>query len=388
MNFAKLKELKAYLENNDFYTNYFGVQRGAYIFSFIAQAAIIFFGFYFIREMIKTAEPDLNPYVIDGIAFVFLFGFETLKRNITDKWAQDFVDNGAGVKVGFMTLTVASLVLYAGSFFFTLNGAGKWSDRSDKIAEQSVTTVASVKDSLNNKYEVRINNIKTERQNLENQNNTNSAVVSYNTAVKKFTERGWKVDKDLVESLKPSYDQVENRFHDNVSKLDNQITRIEQERDTEITKAEKRLETQTNKTTTDSKYAQSSFIKWSIAFEFVVIFGIYFRRYFQWKSVKDWDDRIKSDPKLNRWHRYDRLLDVLFQTKIKTLDPGAPLPKAKELSQMAHLESLLFTESEINSEFYRLLNQLGVIVTRGSKRYIQLSYTEAKKSLGKQFDVA
>lgn len=388
MNFAKLKELKAYLENNDFYTNYFGVQRGAYIFSFIAQAAIIFFGFYFIREMIKTAEPDLNPYVIDGIAFVFLFGFETLKRNITDKLAQDFVDHGVSARVGFMTLAVASLFLYVGSFFFTLSGAGKWSDRSDKIAQQSITTVASVKDSLNSKYEIKINAVKAERQDLEKQNAANSTVISYNAAVKKYTERGWKVDKDLVESLKPGYDQVQNRFNDNVSKLDNRIARIEEERDAEISKAEKRLESQTNKDTTESKSAQSSFIKWSIAFEFVVIFGIYFRRYFQWKSVKDWDERIKSDPKLNRWHRYDRLLDILFQTKIKTLDAGAPLPKAKELSQMAHLESLLFTESEINTEFYRLLNQLGIIVTRGSKRYIQLSYTEAKKSLGKQFDVA
>ena len=49
---------------------------------------------------------------------------------------------------------------------------------------------------------------------------------------------------------------------------------------------------------------------------------------------------------------------------------------------------LIFTDGEINTEFYKLLNTLGVITTRGSKRYINLSHTEAKKALAKQFDVS
>ena len=62
---------------------------------------------------------------------------------------------------------------------------------------------------------------------------------------------------------------------------------------------------------------------------------------------------------------------------------------AKDLSKMASMEGgLIFTDGEINTEFYKLLNTLGVITTRGSKRYINLSHTEAKKALAKQFDVS
>jgi len=389
MKFEKLKQLKSIIEKNDFYSNYNGVQQGAYIFSFIAQATIIFFGFYFISSLIRTAEPDLNPYLISSIAFIFLFGFEMLKRTITDKWAKDTVEYGAKMRPGFIVLSVVSLIMYAGSFYFTLSGAGKWSDKSEKIENQAIVNISNVKDSLSLKYNSKITDLKTERAKLEQQFQESSVAVSYNNAVKKYTDRGWRTDKELLESLKPSYQQAEKRFNDNVTKLDQQIAKIENDRDTDLTKTEERLTSQTKKDSTESQNASSSFIKWSVAFEFVVIFGIYFRRYFQYKAVQDWDERIKSDPKLNRWYRYDRLLEVLYQTKNKTLDAGAQLPIAKDLAKMATLEGgLLFTDGEINTEYYKLLNNLGVIVTRGSKRYIQLNYKEAKKALAKQFDIA
>lgn len=389
MKFEKLKQLKNTIEKNDFYSNYNGVQNGAYIFSFIAQATIIFFGYYFISSLIKTAEPDLNPLLVNAIAFIFLFGFETLKRTITDKWAKDTVEFGAKMRAGFLTLSVVSLALYAGSFYFTLSGAGKWSDKTEQIENQSIVNISTVKDSLSLKYNTRIQEIKDERTKLEQQFQENSTVKSYNQAVAKYTERGWRTDKALVETLKPSYQAAEKRFNDNATKLDQQITKIENDRDTDLIKTEERLTTKTKQDSAESKDASSSFIKWSIAFEFVVMFGIYFRRYFQYKAVQDWDERIKSDPKLNRWYRYDRLLEVLYQTKTKTLDAGAQLPIAKDLAKMATLEGgLLFTDGEINTEYYKLLNNLGVIVTRGSKRYIQLNYGEAKKALAKQFDIA
>jgi hypothetical protein len=388
MNFEKIKELKNYLDKNDYYTNYISVQKGLYFFSFIAQAAIIFFGFYYISDVIRTAEPELNPYLISSIAFIFLFGFELLKRSVTDKWAKDAVENGLGaVRAGLLILTTASLIMYAGSFYFTLSGAGKWSDRSEKIKDATIVNVVSVKDSLAKKYDTRIDLVKTERQKLEELINANPNVINYNTAVKKLTDRGWRTDKQLVESLKPAYETASNRFNDNIKKLDNQITTIETEKDKEQKSAEERLTDKSVVDSKESKVAQSSFIKWSIGFEFIVILGILFRRYFQRKSVTDWEERVKSDPRLNRWYRYDKLLDILYQTKIKTLDAGAPMPIAKDLSKMATMDGLLFTDSEINGEYYKLLNQLGIIVTRGSKRYIQLGYSEAKKCLGKQFEI-
>lgn len=388
MNFEKIKELKNYLDKNDYYTNYIGVQKGLYFFSFIAQAAIIFFGFYYIADVIHTAEPELNPYLTSSIAFIFLLGFELLKRSVTDKWAKDAVEHGvSSIRAGLMILTVASLIMYAGSFFFTLSGAGKWSDRSEKIKDATVVNVVSVKDSLAKKYDVKIDLVKSERQKLEEQFNTNPNVINYNQAVKKLTERGWKNDRLLVESLKPAYETALLRFNENVKKLDNQVTAVENEKEKEQKAAEERLTVKSVTDTKESVSAQSNFIKWSIGFEFIVILGILFRRYFQRKSVTDWEERVKSDPRLNRWFRYDKLLDILYQTKIKTLDAGAQLPIAKDLAKMATLDGLLFTDSEINGEYYKMLNQLGIIVTRGSKRYIQLGYSEAKKSLGKQFEI-
>lgn len=388
MKFEKIKQLKSLIEKNDFYTNYNGVQQGAYLFSFIAQATIIFFGFYFISSLIKTAEPDLSPWLINIISFVFLFGFEMLKRTITDKWAKDTVEFGVKIRPGFVVLSVISLIMYVGSFYFTLSGAGKWSDRSEKIQTESIVNISKTKDSLNAKYDVKIQDLKNERTKLEQQFQQSNIAITYNDAVKQYTSRGWRTDKELVENLKPSYLQAEKRFNDNATKLDQQITKIETDRDNEVQKTEQRLNDQTKKDSSESQNASSSFIKWSVAFEFVVIFGIYFRRYFQFKSVKDWDDRIKSDPKLNRWYRYDKMLDTLYQTKNKTLEAGAQLPIAKDLAKMASLDGLLFTDGEINTEYYKLLNNLGVIATRGSKRYIQLNYNEAKKAIAKQFDIS
>lgn len=390
MKFEKIRELKNIIDKNDFYSNYNGVQKGGYFFSFIAQATIIFFGFYFISSLIRTAEPDLNPYLINILSFVFLTGFEILKRAVTDIWAKETVMNMGRTRFspGFFILSVVSLVLYAGSFYFTLSGAGKWSDRSQKIETQSVTNISNVKDSLTSKYAVKIKELKSERSSLEQQFQQSTVVVTYNDAVKKYTERGWRTDKELVENLKPSYIQAEKRFNDNATKLDQQITKLENDRDNELSKTEQRLTDLSKKDTTENQNASSSFIKWSIIFEFIVIFGIYFRRYFQSKAVKDWEERIKADPKLNRWYRYDKMLDVLYQTKNKTLEAGSQLPIAKDLAKMASLDGLLFTDGEINTEYYKLLNNLGVIATRGSKRYIQLNYNEAKKAIAKQFDIS
>jgi len=386
MDFSKFKQLKQRLDSNDYYTNWVGIKNGAFLFSYLAQGAIIAFGFFYVYNVIYNVEPDWSPWLIGAISLSFLTAYEIFKRSITDKWAQDVVKNGIKSSGEFLILSLVSLLLYSGSFYVSLNGAMQFADKTTKISEETFQDINVVRDSIYNKYEQQILKYDSIKNTIVERQLNDPTIKMYNQAVERYSQRAWKTDKDLVESLKPSYDATIERYNKELADVDAQIQKLRDDRDADIKNAEEHITTKSEKQTELTQVSSQKFVIFSSIFEIIIIFGVWFRRYFQRRSIDEWHEKLQNDPKLARWYKWDNMLDILYRAKFNVLESGNQIQSAKDFVTNCKLEGIFISESEAK-EFFKVLTTLEILETRGSRKYILQGYDGAKNILAKQFDV-
>lgn len=386
MDFLKFKQLKSFLESNDYYSNWVGIKNGAFLFSYLAQAAIIAFGYFYVFTLLRNVEDSWNPIIIGGISFAFLAGYEIFKRSITDKWSQDVVRHGVHASGEFIILSIFSLMLYTGSFYVSLHGAMQFADRRTEITEQTFEDISVIKDSISVKYTNQINKLNDDKTIVIQRQIDDNMIEAYNNATQRYSERAWKSDKELVATLQPGYDAALARYSSELDDITEQIKILRTSRDSDISAAEIRLSEKSENKTELSATSSDRFMFMSIIFEMMIIFGVWFKRYFEQRSVNEWNDRLENDPKLARWYKWDRLLDILYRVKFTTLVSGNQIPIAKDFMSACKIEEIIMSEHEIK-EFFKVLSTIEIIETRGSRKYIFQNYEGAKNTLGKQFDV-
>lgn len=386
MDFLKIKQLKQYLESNDYYANWIGIKNGAVLFSYLAQAAIIAFGFFYIFTILRNVEDSWNPLIIASISITFLAGYEIFKRSITDKWAQDIVRHGINKSGEFVVLSIFSLMLYSGSFYVSLHGAMQFADRGSEITERTFDDINIIKDSLNVKYNTQIDDLNVDKASVIQLQIDDKDIEMYNSAVRQYAKTSYKSHQDLVKTLQPNYNRATARYDKELNNIDEQILKLRNAKDVDILAAEQRLSAKSEVKTELSATSSDRFVFLSIMFELMIIFGVWFRRYFEQRSVDEWNDRLENDPKLARWYKWDRLLDILYRVKFTQLVSGNQIPIAKEFVSSCKIEEIIMSEHEVK-EFYKVLATVEILESRGSRKYIFMNYDGAKKTLGKQFDI-
>lgn len=367
LSFDKYVELKGKTVSKSYSEKYKWVDKFMYAFSWFGNGVSIFLAFFFLQSLFYASFSigSSNMWLATlGIIF-FLTMFELLKRYVFSMFSLEFMKMQFSIfrrsMIGFI---ISTSLLLVGSIYFSLNGAQKFVDNQN-LFETETTQITKINvDSLTNYYnESLITPLMDNNKQLTTQNNG-----YYETSTKMYSSKYTK----LIE--------------DNNTKIDAnnaKISAYELERNDKI---------QTIRQTNDLILADNleankdniiAFILISLMIELVIMFGIYYDKYYDYRTVKEYEETIINTPEFKSWHKYNFLLDIIYNS---VKDVGDKLPSSNDLIEMARISKSPITPSEFE-RFIRILYNLEVLSKDGNKRILNIPIDNAKMLLKDYYNI-
>lgn len=387
MDFEKYKKLENRIERQSFEKSYKNINIWGLIFSLLGNTVSIFFAYFLLFSLIKDSMPSVeNTIWISITTIVFLFIFEMLKRYVFNKFSIEHIRS----KFKFLTkevliLTAFSLFIIAGSFYLSLNGAKKFTDQLDIIVEEGDKDFLYFQDSLNSSYEIKINDYNDKNLMLVNDNNllTNQNI--------KINEEAENINSFQTKRAKYKLiEQNNERINNNQDKIDNNDERIlslEDERDLKISDKKNSIIIDNQNLLEKGDNNSIKFLILSTFIELIILIGIYFNCFYDYKSLKEHKEKIKADPNYSKWINYKNLLQLIYNNGVNSVRVGDYVVSNNKIIDIAKINNYLKMDKNVISDGFKVLNHLGIITTRGSKRIIEVDYEIAKEVLKDYFKI-
>lgn len=125
------------------------------------------------------------------------------------------------------------------------------------------------------------------------------------------------------------------------------------------------------------------FIIISTLIEIVILAGVYFNKYYKFRSYKEFRDKIERDPNYQKWVTYESILSVIYGKDTKVNDK---LPSNKNIVEMCKLSDVIILQKDMN-DFIKLMINLNVVKSSGSARYISKQRDLAFDILKSHFNI-
>ena len=125
------------------------------------------------------------------------------------------------------------------------------------------------------------------------------------------------------------------------------------------------------------------FIIISSIIEITILCGVYFNKYYKFKSYSDMREQIENDPNYQKWDLYSRILDVIYS---KSLSQGDKLPSSKQLIDICKVNDLKVSQKDIIN-FTKLITSIGILKTSGPARFVQKSKESSMSLLKSHFNI-
>lgn len=339
--------------------------KGLWIFSWFGNVITIFLSYFFVKSLFDSAFSDVSTYMIIPIAIIlFLSLFELLKRHVFGLFSSELIRNKFGVlKNNMFTFNLSVLIMISGSFYLSLNGAQKFMNKEKTIITQTETNINTQIDSLNTFYfDTYIKPLQSENTLLSNQSNgfLEAAKTSYASRYTKLIEQN---------NIK-------------IKENNGRIEKYEKERDDKILtiKNEQNLKLSSMKEENTSNIL--IFILISFTIECVIMIGIYFDKYYDYRVVTEYEEEVLSKPAYRKWNTYNNLIDVVFEG----IQVGDNLPSANDIKDIVIMNEVQATPKELEN-FFKMMYYFKVIEKRGSKRIMSLPIEKAKELLKKYYKI-
>ena len=387
MDFDKYQKLEKKIKRQSFNKSYKAINVWAFIFSIFGNCASIFFAFFLLSSILKDSMPDVESTIgISIISVLFLAMFEMLKRYVFNKFSLEHIRSKFKFfKKEVLILTLFSGMMIAGSFYLSLNGAQKFTDQLEYIEQESDNQFIAFQDSINNMYDEDIQKIEDKNLVLRKDNET---LTEQNIKINEEAE-----DINSFRTKRAKYKLIEQnneRIDKNTEKInsnDEKIEEIKDERDQIL--AEKKVELEEEAETLVEKGSKNSikFIILSSFIELIILIGIYFNSFYDYRSFREYEENIKADPNFNKWVNYDRLLELIYNNGTNITRVGDTTVSMSRLEDLARINNYLKMDRKVISDGFKVLNHLGIVTTKGSKRVIEVDYEVAKEVLKDYFNI-
>lgn len=374
MKISEFKKLEESVKEQDFNKSFKNINRVMFLLSIFGHFASIFLAYFLISKILTGAITD-NPVLVGIASIILLGGLELLKREIFDKFSLQQIKYKSVTKPDVLPLMIVSMVIVSISFYASIKGAQEFSSKSKEIDVNIESKVQSYEDSLRaiekneiSKLKSRIDVIDTkidekDKEQTELQNATD------------LNRQGKTRIKDLRTQVKDL--NVEK------SALKVEIDSLEKKTERKISTFKKQEEIKGTEKKAENKDNSFFFVIISTLIELVILFGVYFNEYFKFRSYSDFKSKIEKDENFQKWHNYNSLLDIIYNSDTKINDK---LPSMKVIGDLCKVNGNIFLNKDLTTAF-KLFGTLGIIRTGGSTKYISKSKDSAVELLRRHFNI-
>jgi hypothetical protein len=329
MNLDKFFKLKNNLETFNFENNFNSLSKTLYYFSFLGNIFLILFSYFFIKNVTNSIPTLFTGQGVFFSIFIILFmvGYELFKRFAFEQLTSTIL-RLRKFTLNILLGTLVSLVLVAGSFYLSLNGAHRLIDTSSSLQTLTDSTISNKSDSVAKYYDKEINFYRNQK----------------------------------------SVTREDRRYRDSI------VAVLQSQKDTKLQEIENKI---TSKTSTEVNTLKENGIAFAVMvffLELIILIGVAFDAYYTWTSYDEMKT-IMNTPKYKQLELNIRLLKLFYQNgRKKEQDPTISRSKMVSLVGASKIPA---NQREIN-DFLALCSELEITTGQRRKKVYNMSYEKAK----------
>jgi hypothetical protein len=374
MKISEYKKLEESIQEQNFNKSFKNINRVMFFLSVFGHFLSIFLAYFLISKIISGAILD-NVILVSTITLLLLSGLELLKREIFDKFSLQQIKNKSFTSTDVLPLLISSIIIVSISFYASIEGAKEFSTKSVKIDNDINNKITYYKDSLysiNEKNVALINSeISSKKLKLEDKDKEQT-IIEGNENVN-FSK------KSRIRDLKSEKSEIKKEIKELESKID--LYKVKLNEDIEKYKSEVNLIASSKKQ--ENKTNSFLFVVISTLIEIVILAGVYFNKYYKYRSYEEYKNKIDKDPNYQKWHNYNNLLNVIYNSETKINDK---LASFKEIQDLCKVNGIILLTKDV-SDLSRLFVSLGILKSSGKYKYIIKNKESAQEILKKYFNI-
>ena len=371
MSFEKYLDLKGKTIVKSYTERFKWVDKFLYAFSWFGNGVSVFLAFFFLQSLFYASFASISQsiWITLGIVF-FLTMFELLKRYVFGMFSIESIKQKFNIFRGNMiTFILGTGVLIAGSFYFSLNGAQEFVDNQKFFESQTQQVVTSKVDSLTQVYDNQKTIYLDENASLRVTNDTLRTRMARTPANYRTVRREYQQNIDNNMGIIAA----------NQERIDN----IETEKRTAISELRTTEESMLSSNLDENKKNKITFIIISSIIELIIMLGIYFDKYYGYRSIIEYEESVINTPEFKQWYKYNYLLELIYNA---TKEVGEKIPSTANLIELAKIGKTPITSGEFD-KFIKLLYHLEILTRDGNRRVLNISEVDGKEMLRNYFNI-
>jgi len=373
MKINEFKKLEKKINGQNFNQGYKNINLVMLLLSVFGHFASIFLA-YFALSKVLGGVIENNPVAVFIASIVMLSGLELLKRDIFDKFSVQYLKIKAFTK-DVLPLFILSIAIIGTSFYASINGAKEFSSKEAVIEQTQKENVNQYSDSLTKVYNVKVEAIEAEIKTTKDKIETKDKEQTELEAIQPPTRSAKQRIKDLKDE--------KNILRGDITKLETDEAAVKTELATKIQEHEALVSADTEDKKKDNSSNSLAFVLISTLIELIILAGVYFNEYYKFRSYKEFRDKLEKDPNYQKWMLYDQMLNIVYTEDTKM---NQKLPGNKGISDMCKVNDIIVMPKDV-TDFLKVMNNLGIIKTSGSSRYVNKQRDLAFEILRKQFNI-
>ena len=371
MNLKELELLENEMSEKSFSKSNKGLKLKTFIGSIIGNVLSAFFCFVFLQKSVITIDDKMSDYILFPILillFVIVVGFEFLKRDVFRKIVVSYLNKKNNI--GFISFGIIILVISA---WLSIHGASELANKTDNVKSNTELAIKAITDSTHKKYELlnleKLKDITSLKQELsENKANLNNLQLELN---KFYNEK--KYNDATKTQEKKELIANNTKIEKSLSDIEKSISTSNKDRDLEVKQLTTNLSTKLNDKISNINKNQIVFILLTSFIELLIIFGVAYSTYYDWKSYNE----IITSKSFEDFKVAKKIIDLLYHKgKSNVLD--------KLTTQTKIIDSCLSLGiiNKVILENIELFENLKIIKSMNQQtKILNLTYSDAIKEI-------